>query len=52
MCESYHITNELVHCLSGAHPMSQVTRVEWIDNETLATAGQDSCIKQWRFKLN
>jgi len=43
---------ELLCCMSGAHPMSQVTRVEWLDNETVVTSGHDSCIKQWLFKLN
>jgi len=44
--------DELALCVAGAHPMSQVTRVDWLDNETLVTAGHDSCIKQWHFKLN
>jgi len=42
----------MMYCVLGAHPMSQVTRVDWLDNETLVTSGHDSCIKQWRFKLN
>jgi WD40 repeat protein len=37
--------------VKGAHPMSQVTCIEWLDNETLVSTGHDSCVKQWRFKL-
>lgn len=33
--------------LKGAHPMSQVTRVGWVDDNTLLSAGQDSCVKLW-----
>jgi len=33
--------------IKGAHPMSQVTRVEWLDNNTLLSVGQDSCLRQW-----
>jgi WD40 repeat protein len=38
--------------IKGAHPMSQVTRVEWIANDVVVSAGQDSCVKQWRIKYN
>ncbi|ESO04710.1 hypothetical protein HELRODRAFT_156976 [Helobdella robusta] len=36
--------------IKGAHPQSQVTRVEWVDNNTLLSVGQDSCVKQWSIK--
>lgn len=31
-----------------AHPMSHFNKVEWLDNNTLVTAGQDSNIKIWK----
>lgn len=30
-----------------AHPQSQITRVGWLNNNTLVSAGQDSNIKIW-----
>lgn len=32
---------------SDAHPQSQITRLGWLDNNTLVSAGQDSNIKIW-----
>lgn len=36
--------------VKGAHPMSQVTRVNWVDNNTLVSTGQDSCVRQWNIR--
>lgn len=36
------------HVIKGAHPNSQVNRVAWLDNDTLLSAGQDCCLKQWK----
>jgi len=30
--------------------MSQVTRVNWVDNNTLVSTGQDSCVRQWNIR--
>lgn len=32
---------------ADAHPQSQITRLGWLDNNTLVSAGQDSNIKIW-----
>ena len=32
---------------SGAHPQSNITRVAWIDNNTVVTTGYDSCVRLW-----
>ena len=31
----------------GAHPLSQITRVQWIDDNTLVSSGHDSCLRIW-----
>lgn len=34
-------------CISDAHPQSQITSVEWLDNETIVSTGQDCNTKLW-----
>lgn len=36
--------------IKHAHPQSQITRVAWIDNELVVSAGQDANIKTWNVK--
>jgi len=31
--------------IKGAHPMSPVTRVQWLDNNTLVTVARDCCVR-------
>ncbi|XP_070539814.1 WD repeat-containing protein 1-like [Ptychodera flava] len=33
--------------IKGAHPMSQITSVGWLDDNTVISTGQDSCVKLW-----
>lgn len=33
--------------IKAAHPMSQVVGVRWLDNNTVVSAGHDSCVKTW-----
>lgn len=40
--------NTVMVCILGAHPMSQVTGISWVDNNTLLSVGQDSCLRQWQ----
>lgn len=36
-------------CLvSDAHPQSQITRLVWLDDETLVSVGQDCNTKVWK----
>lgn len=34
---------------TGAHPMSQVNKVEWLDDKTIVSAGHDGHVKIWIF---
>lgn len=36
-----------IKLLSDAHPQSQITRLAWVDNETLVSVGQDCNTKLW-----
>lgn len=33
---------------TDAHPQSQITRLVWLDNETLISTGQDCNTKVWQ----
>ncbi|OQV26168.1 Actin-interacting protein 1 [Hypsibius exemplaris] len=35
--------------VKGAHPMSQVNKVEWLDDKTIVSAGHDGHVKIWTF---
>ncbi|XP_062572597.1 actin-interacting protein 1-like isoform X1 [Saccostrea cucullata] len=37
--------------IKGAHKMSHPTRVSWLNNDTIVSAGHDSHIKQWRIQF-
>ncbi|CAG0893048.1 unnamed protein product [Darwinula stevensoni] len=37
--------------IKNAHPMSQITKLTWIDNTTLISVGQDSNTKIWSIPL-
>lgn len=36
--------------VSDAHPQSQITRLVWLDEETLISVGQDCNTKIWRIE--
>jgi len=36
--------------ISDAHPQSQITRLVWLDEETLISVGQDCNTKIWRIE--
>ncbi|XP_003744021.1 actin-interacting protein 1 [Galendromus occidentalis] len=37
--------------LKKAHPQSQITKIAWIDNNTVVSTGQDSNVKLWDIKF-
>uniref|UniRef100_T1J0Z1 Actin-interacting protein 1 n=1 Tax=Strigamia maritima TaxID=126957 RepID=T1J0Z1_STRMM len=44
----WSMNNPMKHIIiKNAHPQSQITRVEWLDNSTVASVGQDCNIKIW-----
>ncbi|XP_006819809.1 actin-interacting protein 1-like [Saccoglossus kowalevskii] len=38
--------------IKGAHKMSQITSLAWLNDNTVVSTGQDSCIKQWTLTLH
>ncbi|CAN7990105.1 unnamed protein product [Ixodes hexagonus] len=38
--------------IKKAHPQSQITRLAWLDNSTIVSAGQDSNVKIWEVKFS
>ncbi|XP_078354362.1 WD repeat-containing protein 1-B-like [Oculina patagonica] len=38
--------------IRGAHPQSVISRVTWLDNNTLASVGHDCCIRFWSITHN
>uniref|UniRef100_A0A0K8R7B6 Actin-interacting protein 1 n=2 Tax=Ixodes ricinus TaxID=34613 RepID=A0A0K8R7B6_IXORI len=38
--------------IKKAHPQSQITRLAWLDNSTIVSAGQDSNVKIWEIKFS
>jgi len=52
-CSKYPFVNEsqLINIyISDAHPQSQITRLVWLDEETLISVGQDCNTKIWRIE--
>ncbi|XP_064465602.1 actin-interacting protein 1-like isoform X1 [Ornithodoros turicata] len=37
--------------IKKAHPQSQITRLAWLDDSTIVSAGQDSNVKTWQIKF-
>jgi len=37
--------------ITEAHPQSQITRIEWLDANTLISTGQDANVKIWTVNL-
>lgn len=33
--------------IRGAHPAAELTRLEWLNDTTLLTAGRDACFRVW-----
>ncbi|XP_012251060.1 actin-interacting protein 1 isoform X1 [Athalia rosae] len=45
----WSVTNPAKHTIiKNAHPQSQITRLVWLDDETLISVGQDCNTKVWR----
>ncbi|XP_043289268.1 actin-interacting protein 1 isoform X2 [Venturia canescens] len=45
----WSVTNPAKHTIiKNAHPQSQITRIVWLDEETLISVGQDCNTKMWR----
>lgn len=38
--------------IKKAHPQSQITRLAWLDNSTIVSAGQDSNVKIWEVNFS
>ncbi|CDW55423.1 actin interacting protein 1 [Trichuris trichiura] len=37
--------------IKGAHTMSQITSIDWLDSNTLVSVGQDAMVRQWSLTL-
>ncbi|KAL6429979.1 hypothetical protein ACFW04_007656 [Cataglyphis niger] len=47
----WSVSNPAKHTIiKNAHPQSQITRLVWLDEETLISVGQDCNTKIWRIE--
>lgn len=48
----WSVENPMKHLmLKKAHPQAQITKIAWVDDETVISSGQDSNVKLWTIKF-